>query len=346
MSLAEHAIFLEPSSAGFLGDKLFDTSDRHLNRDGTLLPFARLREYWAARGVPVHTADALRSGAVRARTNHYWSFGMLDGYGELRGQPDVRLRGFVLFEPPLVLPAMYARLPALSQDFEQIHIHNTVGDLYSLDGVDAAKLRQLFWPQPYDVEQEPFWSRTERSDRFVIISGNHNPKFRKPEYYSKRIEAVGALASVDAVDLYGRGWERWFSKQSAWWPYWWNIRAIRRSFRGSCNSKLEVLSRYRFSICFENTPMRGYFTEKMFDCLYAGTVPIYLGAPDIEQLVPQETFVDARHCTDFRALHRRLSAMPATEWQDMREAGRAFLRGIGKRRYFDALMNICEMPFG
>jgi hypothetical protein len=40
--------------------------------------------------------------------------------------------------------------------------------------------------------------------------------------------------------------------------------------------------------------MDGYITEKIFDCLYAGTIPLYLGAPDILKYVPADVFVDCR----------------------------------------------------
>ncbi|HEX5127162.1 MAG TPA: glycosyltransferase family 10 [Rhodocyclaceae bacterium] len=344
MTQPRHAIFLDPSSEHFLGDRLFDMQDSRLNRDGTLLPFARLKARFASMGVPVHTADVLRSGAVLAQTNHYWSLGMRSGYQELLGRDDIRLRGFVLFEPPLVEPAMYADLPNLMQCFENVFVHNVDGDGYALQDAESTKLKKLDWPQPYDSEVEPYWSRRDRENRLVVIAGNHNPKFRHPEFYSKRIQAVGALAALDAVDLYGRGWDRWWSKQSAWWPYWRHFGAIRRAYRGSCEAKLEVLSRYRFSLCFENTPMRGYLTEKLFDCLYAGTVPLYLGAPDIAELVPPDAYVDVRRYSDFRTLFREVNAMPDEAWQRMREAGKEFLRGEGKRRYFDALIDICTLP--
>jgi hypothetical protein len=45
----------------------------------------------------------------------------------------------------------------------------------------------------------------------------------------------------------------------------------------------DCLSRYRFSIVIENTLSPLYFTEKILNCFAVGTVPIYLGATNIEQ---------------------------------------------------------------
>ena len=43
------------------------------------------------------------------------------------------------------------------------------------------------------------------------------------------------------------------------------------------NNKLHYLADFRFSICPENTNTRFYVTEKLFEALLAGTIPIYAG---------------------------------------------------------------------
>lgn len=42
-------------------------------------------------------------------------------------------------------------------------------------------------------------------------------------------------------------------------------------------SKYEVLSDYKFSVCFENSlsPLKGYYTEKLLHAKTAGTIPLY-----------------------------------------------------------------------
>jgi len=71
-------------------------------------------------------------------------------------------------------------------------------------------------------------------------------------------------------------------------------------------TKLEVLGRYRFNLAFENCIDRDYVTEKWFDCLLAGCVPVYAGAPNIADFAPSpESYVDAR-AFDPAALARHL----------------------------------------
>jgi len=45
--------------------------------------------------------------------------------------------------------------------------------------------------------------------------------------------------------------------------------------------KEEGLNRYMFSLAVENAQYKTYVTEKLMDCFATGTLPIYMGSPDI-----------------------------------------------------------------
>lgn len=47
-------------------------------------------------------------------------------------------------------------------------------------------------------------------------------------------------------------------------------------------TKLKFLQKYKFNLCFENASYPGYATEKCYDALVVGTMPIYWGSPTIE----------------------------------------------------------------
>jgi len=59
-----------------------------------------------------------------------------------------------------------------------------------------------------------------------------------------------------------------------------NVDAFGRGIN-PINSKLEGLQDYHFSIAMENGAMENYFTEKILDCMLAGTIPIYHGCTNI-----------------------------------------------------------------
>ena len=60
-------------------------------------------------------------------------------------------------------------------------------------------------------------------------------------------------------------------------------------------AKLETIAAYPFTLAFENAIDRDYVTEKFFDPLVAGSVPVYLGAPNVQDFAPGDRcFIDVR----------------------------------------------------
>ena len=118
------------------------------------------------------------------------------------------------------------------------------------------------------------------------------------ELYSARLRTIQwmqAHASED-FDLYGFGWQAM------------NLPC----YRGSTDDKLATLAGYRFAICYENARnFPGYITEKLFDCMLAGTVPVYWGAPNVSQWVPADCFIDRTLFASEEALYAHLKSMDA-----------------------------------
>ncbi|CAI0557294.1 unnamed protein product [Linum tenue] len=61
--------------------------------------------------------------------------------------------------------------------------------------------------------------------------------------------------------------------------------ACHRNRDGRVN-KVEALKRYKFSLAFENSNEEDYVTEKYFQSLVAGTIPVVVGAPNIQDYAP------------------------------------------------------------
>jgi hypothetical protein len=107
--------------------------------------------------------------------------------------------------------------------------------------------------------------------------------------------------------------------------YWKNRKALRAIYKGAVKSKYETLSRYKFSLCFENMAMPGFITEKIFDCFFVGTIPIYLGAPDVENYMPKSCFIDMRDFDNYAELHSYLSNLSDEDISSFRMAVREYL---------------------
>lgn len=53
-----------------------------------------------------------------------------------------------------------------------------------------------------------------------------------------------------------------------------------------------AMSHYKFVLAIENTVTESYVTEKLFYALDAGAVPIYFGAPNVQDFVPPHSIID------------------------------------------------------
>lgn len=95
---------------------------------------------------------------------------------------------------------------------------------------------------------------------------------------SKRQEYLLELMRYLSIDSYGK----------------WQNNCLLPNDRGYL-TKLELMKDYRFTIAFENAIGKDYVTEKFFDPLLSGSVPIYWGAPNIETFSPGDnSFLDVR----------------------------------------------------
>ncbi len=90
-------------------------------------------------------------------------------------------------------------------------------------------------------------------------------------------------------------------------------RSTHRGFDAGRKTKLDILRRYRFNLAYENCIDRDYVTEKWFDCLASGCVPVYLGAPNIADFAPSsDSYIDATKFADAAALAHHLRELAAS----------------------------------
>ena len=55
--------------------------------------------------------------------------------------------------------------------------------------------------------------------------------------------------------------------------------------------KFKAFRDYDYSIVIENSSIKNYFTEKLFDCFLERTVPLYWGCPNILDYFPEESLI-------------------------------------------------------
>ena len=320
-------VFLDPFTRHFYGNELFNPRSRY-NRDNAQRPWFRLRERLAEHGISVDTADYLDDVADRSSdgANIYVSYGVHDGYQRLIERDDVLLTAFYLFEVVVVDPEMYRATPQIAQHFRTIYSWTTEDQLRPFVP-DVPPLEPFRIPMPFDAVIEPHWSRTDRRG-IIIVNSNKRAVLSDGELYTERLRALKHFAASGIIDLWGRSWDNGLADLEAEYG-----DAVRRTWRGPVDDKYEAMSRYRFAVCYENMVLDGWITEKLFDCLYSGVVPIYLGAPDIGDAVDPACYVDARQFANYDEMQRYLESMSPTDYERFRTAGREYLASAKYRQF-------------
>lgn len=335
-------VLIDPVSHHFENDRLFDLRTADAG-ESILAPYVHLRDHLQTRGLAVHTADTLDRLRPDPEKTVYISFGIRTRAASI-SRYGARLSAFFAVECPVVEPRLYRDLPRLQTEFARIFSYSTAA---ALRPFVPAPVRVLPFRLPvgYDSADECAWARRDRSF-LVMINANKRPRLRGAELYSERLRALRYFGTRDEIDLFGIGWDgptmhvgesvlpasarrAWFKGRSALDkrlgtrdPL---LASARRAYRGVARSKLDTLSSYSFAICFENMVLEGWLTEKIFDCFLAGTIPVYLGAPDVERWVPRETFIDMRAFASYDELRAFLHDVGPRERDSYREAARDYL---------------------
>jgi hypothetical protein len=194
----------------------------------------------------------------------------------------------------------------------------------------SSQFHDLYFPEPYTVGATiPGDWRLRK--HLTMISGNKRSPFTLKrfiggvlsgkfyrEFYKERLAAIEYFAGKE-FDLYGIGWQKPFLGETPEMR-----RAITTCYRGPVDDKLATLKQYRFTFTMENTSAPGYVTEKIFDAIFAGSIPLYLGAPDITDYVPADCFIDLRKYRDFKELDAYLKNLTDTDFARFHAAMQRF----------------------
>jgi hypothetical protein len=99
------------------------------------------------------------------------------------------------------------------------------------------------------------------------------------------------------------------------------------------NAKISTFRNYRFAVCYENTELAGYISEKIFDCFAAACVPIYLGEPEISRFIPAGCFIDRREFKTHEELYKFIKEMPYTRYQEYLQSMADFVQGVEHNKF-------------
>lgn len=189
--------------------------------------------------------------------------------------------------------------------------------------IDGKQFRRIYFPQPFFESFKTYWERDKHRMAVMIVSDKQSRT--AGENYSIRRQLLDYFEQnhADVFDLYGMGWnephtrlERLFPKSAFYTPL----------YRGLCDDKLDVLANYKFTFCPDNQRYPDYIDEKILDALSAGSVPIYLGAPNVADYIPPDCFIDWQQFLSFDPLYKEMKAVASSDrLKQMQQKGWEFL---------------------
>jgi len=214
---------------------------------------------------------------------------------------------------------------------------------YDLDEVDGQK---VFW-LPYSLDmkagrQKREWALEQARPHLLGMVNSWKKSEMPGDLYRKRnrlaIQAGKTLKGE--MFLAGSGWDRHLVYSLKWqrslakrWPslarrlFQWPTSAY-QGVLGFGEAKLQALARCEFALVPENcSSLRGYITEKIFNALFAGCIPIYQGHPEATRWLPPEAFLPMERFRSGAQMVQFLRAMTREEREAYRDAGTRFLEG-------------------
>jgi len=325
-------------------DDIFDPLSPR-NRDNCLEPMRVLQQVALCEDIELHTADVNDKNGINPDFTLYVE--SIDFV-----QSSAKKNFLILYETPLTVPKN-AKYEYLNQ-FDGIFTWNRelLYKGFSDDqgrAIPANRFIEIFHPNPIPDQCNlnfvslPF---SERADLVCLIGSNrHSSMNDDRELYSERVRAVRWFEkhAPGKLKLYGNGWNvpqkrlgllgKFRYRMEKFYP-WIASKPVFPSYQGPVKTKYQVLSKTKFCICYENArDIPGYLTEKIFDCLFAGCVPIYWGEANVGDVIPPDCFIDFNKFRDYEALYRYINSVTSEKFAAYQSAASHFLKGSGFTPY-------------
>ncbi len=312
-------IYIDPSSYVHLNNILFKKDSKY-NLNDILAVSRFLRKYCWERGINLNTIDVWNP-AIATDEDIYVSFDHKRLFRKIywkfknKNYPIVNLNKFrkkILFhfEPPNVMPEICCGIRGLTKIYDKV---------FFTWKIDNSKIHYFYFSEPHNEIFPDYWKKTNRGF-LAIINSNRKTFFRHKELLTERVRAIIFFSRTKEIDLYGFDWNK-----PPLFPYWFQKNTIKKVYKGPVKDKYKKLSEYNFALAYESCSLEGYITDKIFDCFLVGTIPIYYGAPDIENYIPKKCFVDRRDFKNYEELRKFLKSLTESEIKTYKENGRRFL---------------------
>lgn len=184
--------------------------------------------------------------------------------------------------------------------------------------------KYFYLPVPYNYERVPEFFPTLADKTVLVVQIASNHQHAAPlQIYTERRKATEWFVKNAPNDfaLYG---PRWKKMTSQFTPA--QQKNFANLYHGWAEDKLAVVQKAKFVLAYENAKFPGYVSEKIFDAMAGGAVPVYLGAPDIENYIPKACFINREDFSSYDELYSFLKNMPDNVYNSYVNCGKEFMR--------------------
>ncbi len=219
---------------------------------------------------------------------------------------------------------------SVSNDNYKIKNHKNVQTIFTWrdDYIDNIKYFKIY---PPITEVFPEVDEIQFKKKKLLVNISTNKLSNHPrELYSLRVKTIKYFEEnyPEDFDLYGVGWNQ--SKKG-------NAVPLFKNYRGEVNDKWDVLPHYKYCLCYENIyGENGYITEKIFDALRCKTVPIYWGAANITQYVPEDVFINRADLKSDKELAEYIISISESRYNEYRNNGDRFLQSEKFKKFLSS----------
>lgn len=272
---------------GPTNEKLFSDSDIVIG-DNLFLPFKILKETLAVENISCETITSL--SVVDADIVIFIDLPKNNCriYSEARK-----------LNKPLFL--LHFESHIIIQEIFQINLNERFDVIYSWFLPFGNELGEKFCPLHFSFDTNSIRFNNIYNSKIVNISSNKFSIHKDELYTMKRIWINNFNRYYpDRLDLYGYNWEILFLNQHNLISQFINrinnkfklFKHKLKIYKGSINRKRDILSSYTFALVIENANFEFWITEKIWDSMINGVIPIYYGAANITSFIPENCFIN------------------------------------------------------
>lgn len=174
---------------------------------------------------------------------------------------------------------------------------------YDKDLVDNKKYHYMQSVYSFDPYEEA--DLNQKTVLAMQIATNLNYAPNRSLYYERRNLVKWFVENhPEDFEFYGNGWKKMknFIKHES-------RQDFDKSYKGYAKNKKGTAQKARFVFAYENSLSKNYVSEKIWDVMNAGSVPVYLGADEIDSYLPKACFINKKDFDTYEKLYDYLKNM-------------------------------------